>query len=153
METLIRRPSRVMIYLLNKVCFTFMVSESVISCIQGLSTILTLVILFQSFVLSNICICMHRNINSLISETPSLLFWILLNNLNTRSKPTLATMMDVGFDSRADVNYISRASRELKLTDNRANKAEVNAGHFEGFLKDKKTKLISGETERRLRKC
>ena len=54
-------------------------------------------------------------------------------------------MMDVGLDSRADVNYISR---ELKLTDNRANKAEVNAGHFEGFLKDKKTKLISGRRDR-----
>ena len=88
---------------------------------------------------------MHRNLNSLISETPSLLFWILLNNnLNTRSKSTLATMLDVGLDSRADVNYISS---ELKLTDNRANKAEVNAGHFEGFLKDKKTKLISGRRD------
>ena len=91
---------------------------------------------------------MHRNLNSLISETPSLLFWILLNNnFNTRSKPTLATMMDVGLDSRADVNYISRA-RELKLTDNREHKEEVNAGHFEGFLKDKKTKLISGRRDR-----
>ena len=92
---------------------------------------------------------MHRNLNSLISETPSLLFWILLNNnFNTRSKPTLATMMDVGLDSRADVNYISR-SREVKLTNNHANKAELNAGHLEGFLlMDKKTKLISGRRDR-----
>ena len=43
------------------------------------------------------------------------------------------------FNFRADVNCISR---ELKLTDNRANKAEVDAGHFEDFLIDKKTKLI-----------
>ena len=44
------------------------------------------------------------------------------------------------FNFRADVNCISR---ELKLTDNQANKAEVDAGHFEDFLIDKKTKLIS----------
>ena len=122
METLIRWPSRVMIYLLNKVCFTFMVSESVISCLHPRAVNHFNISYTLSIIRLNIYICMNSqyklsNFRDSFSTVLDPSCW----TTNEYKKPTI--LMKVGstqFNFRADVtweyNYISRG---LKLTDNR----------------------------------